>query len=263
MSKEIEKSFNKTISSESIDLVKDYIELGLDSVISDGLLKDVPIMGTLVGLFKLGSSIKDRHTAKKILRFLNQLADIPVQERERFASELNTEDEYHESVSEKVLLIVERLDETKKAEIVGNLFKLYILDVINKEYFLRLSGIVERAMLYDLLALHYTYSWFKRDWGGVQPYDFDQNTKDSLRGFGLMEQKAIPKANSAMARLGKMELDVVIEYSINHLAQELANFMFYDFEDSDFNNYVIDYKESRKEREKYRQQPFGDQISDD
>ena len=48
----------------------DYMEMGLDSVMEDGLLKDVPIVSTVVALYKVGNSFKERHNLKKLYIFL-------------------------------------------------------------------------------------------------------------------------------------------------------------------------------------------------
>jgi hypothetical protein len=51
----------KSLADESVaGLVKEYAEVGFDAVLSDGLLKDLPLVNTIVALGKLGVSISDR-----------------------------------------------------------------------------------------------------------------------------------------------------------------------------------------------------------
>lgn len=45
--------------------------------------------------------------------FLTRLVDIQQEQRESFVNKLEKEEEYSEGVFEKVLLIIDRLDETK------------------------------------------------------------------------------------------------------------------------------------------------------
>jgi hypothetical protein len=242
----INDSFKATIASnEALSLAKDYSEVALDSILNNGILKDIPLVGTVIGLFKMGNSLKEQHTIKKILVFINQSADIPKEDREAFLTKLSDNDDYQESIAEKVLLLIERLDETKKAEIVGNLFRLMVMGVIGKDYFLRLSGIVERALLYDVLALHYRYSYFGRDWTGDQPYDINSANESALAAFGLMKLKLGTKPSEIARANGLINsglTDPTLGYEISSLGQELANLMIHDLKDKDFQDHIAELK---------------------
>lgn len=247
MGKEIIQSFKQTIASdETIGLVKDYAELALDAVLNDGIVKEIPIFSTLISLYKIRSSLRDRHNFKKIAIFLNQLKDIPQAERQDFLGKLNEKDKYRESIFEKVLLMLERLDESQKAEFVGNLFRLYIMEVIDKNKFLRLSGIVERANLYDLFALHYMHSMFDKDWDGEKPYHFHQASHSSLLSFGLMDQKIVEKYSQRNRDYGVTGIvDQVLELQVSSLGKELANYIQYDLNNLDFIEYINEIKTQR------------------
>lgn len=45
-------------NSEFVNITKDLLETVLDSKLSEGILKDIPFMSTLVSVVNLGSSIK-------------------------------------------------------------------------------------------------------------------------------------------------------------------------------------------------------------
>ncbi|WP_139235633.1 hypothetical protein [Mucilaginibacter polytrichastri] len=246
MKNNINDSFKATIASdEALSLVKEYSEVALDSILKGGVLKDIPLVGTVVGLFKIGNSLKEQHTIKKILVFINQSAEIPKEDREAFLNKLSDNDEYKESIAEKVLLLIERLDETKKAEIIGNLFRLMVMGIIGKDYFLRLSGIVERALLYDLLALHYRYSYFGKDWDGDQPYNINSANESALAAFGLMKLKLGTEPSKMARASGLMNsglTDPTLGYEVSSLGQELANLMMYDLEDKDFQDHIAELK---------------------
>lgn len=250
MSNEIVKSFKQTIASdETIGLVKDYAEIALDSILKDGMLKEIPIFGTLVSIYKIGSSLRDRHNFKKIAIFLNGLKDIPEVERQAFLSKLHEEDKYRESIFEKILLLLERLDESRKAEFVGNLFKLYIMEVIDKNKFLRLSGIVERAAIYDLLALHYKHSLYDKDWEGEKPYSFHEASHSALLSFGLMDQKIVEKYSQRNRDYGVDGIvDQVLELKVSSLGNEMANYILYDLNNPDYVEFINRMKANRLDR---------------
>jgi hypothetical protein len=53
----------------------------LDSFLDNGLVKDIPVLGTIVGLYKSSISISDKLFIKKVLHFLAELKDIPQDKR--------------------------------------------------------------------------------------------------------------------------------------------------------------------------------------
>lgn len=66
----------EVIKSDSvIELSTDYLELGAS------MLTDIPLVKTVMGIFKVTSTIRDQILYVKITRFLSQLADIPIEER--------------------------------------------------------------------------------------------------------------------------------------------------------------------------------------
>jgi hypothetical protein len=66
----IQNSFNTTLVDSNLEnLGIDISELALDSVLKDGLLKDIPIVGTIVNFVKLGVNIHDRLFLKKYCHF--------------------------------------------------------------------------------------------------------------------------------------------------------------------------------------------------
>ena len=98
---------------------------------------------------------------------------------------------------EKLLITLDRLDETIKAEIIGNLFRMYIMDVFDRQLFLRCCNIIEKAFISDLIHLYireyHIISRKRRDENRFKIYlGRDGRTDDlehSLLNLGLMDQK--------------------------------------------------------------------------
>ncbi|PKM51754.1 MAG: hypothetical protein CVV02_05685 [Firmicutes bacterium HGW-Firmicutes-7] len=63
----------KELKCELIDPLKtvsqDVIELSIDSLLEDGLLKDVPIVNTILAVAKFGNGIRERFFLKKSFCF--------------------------------------------------------------------------------------------------------------------------------------------------------------------------------------------------
>lgn len=158
MENKLTKAFKASINDEAINLTKEILDKGLDAAIPDEALKHVPILGAALSIYKVGSTMREWHNLKKIAVFLTRLETLSDQEKTSFLKKIDESDKYRESVFEKVLLLLEHLDETMKAEMIGNLFRNFIRGKVSKGDFLRLSGIVERTFLDDLLTLYYHYN---------------------------------------------------------------------------------------------------------
>ena len=67
MSDKIQDSFNLTLKNSNLqNIVSDFAELSVDSILQEGVLKDIPIVSTLISLTKVGISINDKLFLKKM-----------------------------------------------------------------------------------------------------------------------------------------------------------------------------------------------------
>lgn len=236
MEDNLSNSFKNTIiSEEAINLAKEYSALALDAVITDEMLKHVPILGTLVSFYKIGKSLRERHSLKKIALFLSRLSQLSDDERESFFEEISKKDKYGETLFDKVLLILEKMDETAKAEITGNLARMYAKRVISKDDFLRMAGIVERAVLHDLIVLHNHYRSYNFNTVDYWTYPLTAETKTSLFNLGLLTLTLDSKDAEYRARRFEQKGAITpdVKYNSNRLGEDLANLIFYESENEE------------------------------
>jgi hypothetical protein len=129
------------------DLVSDYAELGLDSILDDGLVKDIPILRTFVSIAKAGKHIRDILYVKKIACFLKQVGQTTQKQRDDFI-EKHCKDQRR--FEEAVFLILEQVDNINKSTLIGKIFKACILGMISYQDALSLSCIVNKALWQDI-----------------------------------------------------------------------------------------------------------------
>jgi hypothetical protein len=147
----LEGKLIKSIESKELSsLTSDYTELGLDSILDDGIVKDIPVLRTLVSIAKLTKNVRDRLYLKKMSRFLVQLAGTTQEQREEFIRKYCCNKKRFE---ETILLILEQADRISKATLIGKIFKACILGKIRYEDALLLSDMVNRCFWSDLETL--------------------------------------------------------------------------------------------------------------
>ncbi|MBI2474184.1 MAG: hypothetical protein HYV68_00615 [Candidatus Taylorbacteria bacterium] len=113
------EEIGKELIEPTFDLGTDYAELALDEFFDDGLLKEVPVVKTLVALVKTGIAIKERFFIKKFLVFLKEfhLDGEDKEELKEFKKKFDEDKKYREKITEQILVIVEQLDSVQKAKI--------------------------------------------------------------------------------------------------------------------------------------------------
>jgi len=73
MNKKSQNFLDVISRSELPNIVKDLAEIPIDSKIPDKLLKEIPILRTILGIFSVGKSIKEFLFTKKLSIFLTEL----------------------------------------------------------------------------------------------------------------------------------------------------------------------------------------------
>jgi hypothetical protein len=153
----IQASFDITLKDTDLEnLAVDVAELTIDNVLDDGLLKDIPIVRTLVNLSKLGANIHDKLFLKKILSFLNGLKDVSVEDRNKMIKDIDESKEHRVKVGEKLFYIIDSCNDFENSERVANVFKAFVGGKISYNDFLATSNILEKISNHD-------FKWFVKN----------------------------------------------------------------------------------------------------
>lgn len=140
------------------NVIFDFAEVALDHNLVEGVLKDAPIIGTLVKLAKAGQSVSEEIFTRKLCRFLSDLSSVPIEDREHLL-ELYPEGSAEEQVlGENLLLALERLDDIKKPAILARFFSAYIRSKIDYVTFTRLARALEKFNMELLPNLRWYYT---------------------------------------------------------------------------------------------------------
>jgi hypothetical protein len=149
----------RTVAGNQLgDAIFDLAEVALDQNLAEGVLKDVPIVGTLVTLARAGQSVSEELFLRKLARFLADLNAVPVEEREKLLEQYPDTSEEQRVLGENLLLALERLDDIKKPAILARFFAAYIRSKIDYFTFTRLARALEKFNIELLpnLRLFYT-----------------------------------------------------------------------------------------------------------
>lgn len=145
----------ESIRSENIvDIATDNIEVALDMLLSDGPIKDIPVLGNIVKVIGIFKNVSDVLFLKKLTKILIELKSCTQQKRDELIKRLSKFRGSEQKIGETILMIVDRLDDLQKPTIIGKLFLLCAEGKISEAELFRLCNIVERTYFADLLALN-------------------------------------------------------------------------------------------------------------
>lgn len=134
-------------TTEYKDVLADISEVAIDSILEDGVIRDIPVIGSLVGLARGTISIRDRIYAKKILRFLLEFKDIPTEEIQSRIDKLATDPKERQRLGEHLLLLLDRLNDMGKPALLSKAFLAFLEQRINRVEFQGLAHAIDVILL--------------------------------------------------------------------------------------------------------------------
>lgn len=135
--------------NEIISISKDLGELGLDTLLEDGLFKDIPFIGAGISVVNLFRSASDRILLTKIIHFINEL-DLKSQIEVNEFKDKYLKDKDYSKIGSKILLVLERADSLTKIKWLAKCLRIFVDREISKEEFLRVSSIINNAYVEDV-----------------------------------------------------------------------------------------------------------------
>lgn len=150
MSQELIKTLNK---KDATDALVDLGEIAIDQLIETGVVRDIPILGTLVKLKNFGLSISDHFFIKKLQRFVFQLNSISDVERDGFYSKIASHPELQSRVNDNLFLLINAADDIDKPSLLGKIFAGYISGKITYDQFMQYSTSVNSLNVHQLKIL--------------------------------------------------------------------------------------------------------------
>ena len=68
--KKLISTLKDSVFSPVYHLAAEYIEIGIDEVLENNVLQEIPVMNTISTAYKVGLNIRERNLAKQTLAFL-------------------------------------------------------------------------------------------------------------------------------------------------------------------------------------------------
>lgn len=136
---------------KGFEIAADLTEVAFKSQLLTGVAKDIPYVSTLIKVWNLSDSIRDRMFAAKVMRFIEAIDEISEKEKGELSRKikyLNQDD--LDKVTDKILFCIESITDIDKSEFIANLFIAYIYEKITERELRQCIDIVQTSFLDDL-----------------------------------------------------------------------------------------------------------------
>lgn len=151
---------NSIMKDEIMSLLTDFGEFTLDSFLQDGVIKELPIVGSAFSMVKIGADIRDRIFVEKLKSFIENI-DKNQKWREKFSN-----DEECNKISKQLLYIVDSCDDDNKLKLIGMAFNYLVNGEITKDEYFYTVNIISKSFypyLKMLLEIDESDKRFKND----------------------------------------------------------------------------------------------------
>lgn len=208
--------FKDSLICNTGDVFKDCLELGIDSFIEDGILKDFPIVNSIVSGLKIAKNIYDRNLLKQTLTFIKELNNGTINKDKLIAYRSTIENNAKKCEEElgRVLLYLNMFIDKEKSIMLAKLFKAYIGQIITWNEFCEYSEIINRIFLEDLLILKYIKEGAK-----YKGKDGDNFRVERLYSLGIL-------GNIMFADYEKLKGNIIEGRVLNTIGKKICNIIF-------------------------------------
>ena len=140
------------------DIAAQLGDLALDEFLDEGLAKNIPIVELLRKIHKATISYSDFLLTKKIVKFLAGLSSVPLDQRKKQIDRLAEDAEHRRRVGENLMLLLERLDDMGKPDLLSRAWRAYLEGKIDGPSLLRLNRAIDQFYFADIPLIRDVYS---------------------------------------------------------------------------------------------------------
>ena len=157
---QLTEDFEKSLFTNTKDILEDYMEVGIDALINNDVIKEIPIVKTIAAVLKVVKNIYDRNLLKQTLTFINEFNknDISQEELDKYREQIEKDNKKCEEELGRVLLLLNKFIDKEKSIILAKLYKAYIKKIITWDEFCEYSEITNRIFIQDLKILKDIYN---------------------------------------------------------------------------------------------------------
>ena len=177
----LSKSFIGSIRHEATDMAGNFLEIGLDALSKEGLIRDIPFVSTVAALFHMGQSISDWNSLRKLAAFIEQInhSICSEAELEKYRASFEREERTRNTELTHLLILIDRYLGVDRPKMLAKLYLAYLRGEISWDDLTSYAEVIDRLLPCD-------YSLMTEE--GIQSVDYKNVNSGYLRlaALGIM-----------------------------------------------------------------------------
>lgn len=149
------ESFSNSIKEESISCLAEIAEAALDSITNDGFVTNIPLISTVVSLYKIGNSINERAYLRKLAVFIDEFnrGIVDEEELQRHIQKFRENKRKREQELEYILLLIDRYLDINKPQMLAKLYFSYLCGDLTWVELTMYAEVIDRFLPMDYSTL--------------------------------------------------------------------------------------------------------------
>lgn len=203
-----ESILQSIVNPDLEEITKEFLEIGIDEIISNELVKKLPIINLLSAGFSTALAINNYLFLKKVTYFLFQQTKISLEDRKKWLLKTTAEGT-RKKIGEVTLEIIDKVNSTEKAKIVGLIFREYIKGKITTQQYITMGEMIQSSYIGDL---NYFISHKEESIGDIgDEVDHLLSIGFYFRGAYQFGNTIMPKMKPQHSDLGKIIYEILID----------------------------------------------------
>jgi hypothetical protein len=186
---------------KAIDLTVHLGEIGLDSLMDEGILKEIPVLKSIIACKKTWEAIHDKLFLRKVAGFIFACPEFSEAEREQFAKQHLNDANSAKRLGDGIVLILDKLDDLEKPQMVAKAFAALVRSKISLDEFRRLAAAIDIGFLDDLTLFSGRTQWTQDEMKDLFPKLVRTGLID-LKGPRLPGQGGMARISYEVSQLG-------------------------------------------------------------
>lgn len=214
------ESFSNSIGADVAEFAGEALEFTLDACAGeDGILKDIPFVGTALKLCNITSKVHEKHSFYKLRVFINAIntGTANPEELEKRKSKFLSNTSFRKQELEYILILVDRYIGFEKPQMLAKLYLAYLDGSINWITFVKYAECIDRFLPGDQLMLDSTEIERAK-------YNDNYDAVSRLEALGLIGRK-VEVTPTYHEKEQSLELQNTDEYSLTGFGWKLKQIL--------------------------------------
>ena len=142
---------SNSIGEKAFDCISSLGEVGLDAIMDEGILRDIPLISTVVSTYRIGEKLTERHHLKKLISFVEEINTGSINEdnRIKYITKIKNNPKKRNAELEYILVLIDRYISEDKAKMLAKLYLAYLDGIIIWEELTMYAEVVDRFLILD------------------------------------------------------------------------------------------------------------------